>query len=138
MQMTRRCWCCRQFMLRCFTSISIVLSPLYVVQVVVDAIDPAVLVSRAETKLYDFGTIEEDELHDITIPLDLQISELAIIFNDIALRISVQHRLPLDPIPCPLPCGMFVVTELCITHCQECCFLPCRLRLRGARDCVLV
>jgi hypothetical protein len=43
-------------------------------QVVVDAIDPSVLVSRAETKLYDFGAIEEEELHDITIPLDLQIS----------------------------------------------------------------
>ena len=44
-------------------------------QVVVDAIDPSVLVSRAETKLYDFGAIEEEELHDITIPLDLQISK---------------------------------------------------------------
>ena len=43
-------------------------------QVVVDAIDPSVLVSRAETKLYDFGAIEAEELHDISIPLDLQIS----------------------------------------------------------------
>lgn len=36
--------------------------------------DPALLVSRAETKLYDFAAIDEEELQDIVIPLDLQIS----------------------------------------------------------------
>ncbi len=43
-------------------------------QVVVDAVDPAVLVSRCETKLYDFATCDEEELFDITIPLDFRIS----------------------------------------------------------------
>lgn len=47
-------------------------------QVVVDAVDPSVLVSRTETKLYDFGAIDEEELHDIVVPLDFQISESAV------------------------------------------------------------
>lgn len=40
--------------------------------------DPAVLVSRCETKLYDFAACDEEELYDITIPLDFKISEHSI------------------------------------------------------------
>ena len=42
------------------------------VQVVVDAIDPANLVSTTTTKTFDFATITEQDLHDIEIPIDLQ------------------------------------------------------------------
>ena len=47
------------------------------VQVVVDAIDPAVLVSRSVIKLFDFLTISDTDLDDIIIPLDLTISSVA-------------------------------------------------------------
>lgn len=42
-------------------------------QVVVDAIDPSAIVSNCATKTFDFGSIKESELTDITIPLQLQI-----------------------------------------------------------------
>lgn len=46
----------------------------YFSQVVVDAIDPAVLVSRSTSKIFDFSTIADTDLDDICIPLDLCIS----------------------------------------------------------------
>lgn len=42
-------------------------------QVIVDAIDPSVIVSNCATKTFDFGSIKESELTDITIPLQLQV-----------------------------------------------------------------
>lgn len=43
------------------------------VQVVVDAIDPSAIMSNCATKTFDFGSVKESELTDITIPLQLQI-----------------------------------------------------------------
>lgn len=42
------------------------------VQVVVDAIDPNLLASTPASKTFDFGTVSEEDLHDIEIPLSLQ------------------------------------------------------------------
>lgn len=44
-------------------------------QVVVDAFDPSVLVSDCATRVFDFSTMKEEELHDIRIPLDLLVCE---------------------------------------------------------------
>ncbi|KAK9816527.1 hypothetical protein WJX72_001569 [[Myrmecia] bisecta] len=44
----------------------------YFSQVVVDAIDPALLVSGCVTKVFDFGTMAEEELYSIRMPLLLQ------------------------------------------------------------------
>jgi hypothetical protein len=44
-------------------------------QVVVDAFDPSVLVSDCATRVFDFMTMKEKELHDIQIPLDLLVGE---------------------------------------------------------------
>lgn len=44
-------------------------------QVVVDAVDPQLLVSDCVTRTFDFDTIREEELHDIVIPLHLDIGE---------------------------------------------------------------
>ena len=42
-------------------------------QVVVDAIDPSVIVSQCASKTFDFGSITDPELVNFTIPLQLQI-----------------------------------------------------------------
>lgn len=42
-------------------------------QVVVDAFDPSVLVSDCATRVFDFTTVKEEELHDISIPLNLTV-----------------------------------------------------------------
>ena len=39
----------------------------------VDAVDPNVLVSKCESCVLDFGTVKEEELHSITIPLHMPI-----------------------------------------------------------------
>lgn len=44
-----------------------------VLQVVVDAIDPTVLVSQCASKTFDFGSVTEPQLTNFTIPLQLQI-----------------------------------------------------------------
>jgi hypothetical protein len=44
-------------------------------QVVVDAFDPGVLVSDISTKVLDFRTVQDSELHDISIPLDYTVGE---------------------------------------------------------------
>lgn len=46
----------------------------YFAQVVVDAVDPQLLVSDCVTRTFDFDTIREEELHDIVIPLHLDIA----------------------------------------------------------------
>lgn len=46
----------------------------YFTQVVVDAFDPSVLVSDCATRVFDFSTMKEEELHDIQIPLDLLVA----------------------------------------------------------------
>jgi type I protein arginine methyltransferase len=46
----------------------------YFSQVVVDAIPPNVLVSNCTSKTFDFSTCTEAELHDIVIPLSLQVA----------------------------------------------------------------
>ena len=43
-------------------------------QVVVDAIDPSMLVSQCASKTFDFGSVTEPELTSFAIPLQLQIS----------------------------------------------------------------
>lgn len=48
-------------------------------QVVVDAFDPSVLVSDCATRVFDFGTMKEEELYDISIPLSLTVGESAAI-----------------------------------------------------------
>lgn len=48
------------------------LTLLVLVQVVVDAIDLSLLASSSTSKTFDFGSISEEELHDIEIPLSLQ------------------------------------------------------------------
>lgn len=45
-------------------------------QVVVDAIDPAVIVSHSSSKTFDFGSVTEPELINFSIPLELQIGQL--------------------------------------------------------------
>lgn len=45
-------------------------------QVVVDAIDPGAIVSACVSKTFDFGTVQEKELHDIRIPIELQAGKL--------------------------------------------------------------
>ncbi len=42
-------------------------------QVVVDAFDPTLLASTCVTKILDFLTIKEQELHDISMPLQLEV-----------------------------------------------------------------
>jgi histone-arginine methyltransferase CARM1 len=44
-------------------------------QVVVDAFDPSVLVSDCATHVLDFATAKEEELYDISIPLNLTVGE---------------------------------------------------------------
>jgi hypothetical protein len=44
-------------------------------QVVVDAFDPSVLVSDCATRVFDFSTMKEEELHDIHMPLDLLVGK---------------------------------------------------------------
>ena len=44
-------------------------------QVVVDAIDPACLVSACASRQFDFLEMQEAELLNIVIPLDLEICE---------------------------------------------------------------
>eukprot|EP00775_Hariotina_reticulata_P011763 gene11763-11908_t len=46
----------------------------YFAQVVVDAFDPSVLVSDCATRVFDFATMKETELHDISIPLNLVVA----------------------------------------------------------------
>ena len=46
-------------------------------QVVVDAIDPTCIVSNCSSKTFDFGSVKEAELTDISIPLQLQIGVYA-------------------------------------------------------------
>lgn len=61
-------------------------------QVVVDAVDPSLLASTSTNKTFDFGTIREEELHDIEIPL--------------ALEVGKSKRLPsLRTAECKLPDG---------------------------------
>ncbi|KAK9808329.1 hypothetical protein WJX73_002343 [Symbiochloris irregularis] len=48
----------------------------YFSQVVVDAIDPRVLVSECATRAFNFDSIDESELHEINIPLSFQISRM--------------------------------------------------------------
>ena len=43
------------------------------IQVVVDAIDPSCLVSACASRQYDFLEMHEQELHNIVLPLDLEI-----------------------------------------------------------------
>ncbi len=43
-------------------------------QVVVDAFDQGVLASTCGTKIIDFGTVKESDLHDMSIPLQLQVT----------------------------------------------------------------
>ena len=40
-------------------------------QVVVDAFDPSALVSDIKTHVLDFATMKEDDLYNITMPLDV-------------------------------------------------------------------
>ena len=49
-------------------------------QVVVDAFDPALLVSGAATHVIDFASVAEAELHDIRIPLRLAVGEFFLFF----------------------------------------------------------
>jgi hypothetical protein len=42
-------------------------------QVVVDAFDPGILVSGCATRVFDFATVSEAELHNIDIPLELTV-----------------------------------------------------------------
>lgn len=44
-------------------------------QVVVDAIDPSVLVSACASRQFDFLEMQEQELHNVVIPLDLEVGE---------------------------------------------------------------
>jgi hypothetical protein len=44
-------------------------------QVVVDAFDPSVLVSDCATHVLDFATVKEEELYDIHIPLNITVGE---------------------------------------------------------------
>ena len=44
-------------------------------QVVVDAIDPSVIVSPCASKTFDFGRVSEPELTNFSIPLKLQIGQ---------------------------------------------------------------
>lgn len=44
-----------------------------------DAFDHSVLVSNCETKVFDFGTCPENSLHDINIPLNLQVMASALL-----------------------------------------------------------
>ena len=50
-----------------------------VLQVVVDAIDPSVIVSQCASKTFDFGSVTEPELTNFTIPLQLQAGTLRIV-----------------------------------------------------------
>ena len=67
-----------------------------VCQVVVDAVDPRVLVSECATRSFDFATVREEELHDITIPLDFTIGvrpfpkldHAAVLMNGPSLHLS--------------------------------------------------
>eukprot|EP00879_Flechtneria_rotunda_P016020 GHRR01016756.1.p1 GENE.GHRR01016756.1~~GHRR01016756.1.p1 ORF type:complete len:244 (+),score=67.36 GHRR01016756.1:488-1219(+) len=47
----------------------------YFAQVVVDAFDPSVLVSDCASRIFDFATVKEEELHDINIFLSLTVGK---------------------------------------------------------------
>lgn len=51
----------------------------YFTQVVVDAIDPSVIVSQCASKTFDFGSITDPELINFTIPLQLQIGRACVV-----------------------------------------------------------
>lgn len=77
-------------------------------QVVVDAFDPNLLVSSCATKVFDFLTVSEADLTDISIPLSLQVriafvSLLIDVRRQVlfALRQSVAHE------ALPTPCRCF-------------------------------
>ncbi len=52
------------------------LRPAWPLQVVIDAIPPAVLVSDCSSKTFDFGTISDEDLLDIKLPLQLHVGVL--------------------------------------------------------------
>ena len=54
-------------------------------QVVVDAFDQSVLSSTCATKIFDFGTMQPEELHDIIIPLQLQARLFPWLFGGISV-----------------------------------------------------
>ncbi|KAL3142539.1 hypothetical protein ABBQ38_002861 [Trebouxia sp. C0009 RCD-2024] len=51
----------------------------YFTQVVVDAIDPSVIVSQSASKVVDFGIVTEPELTNFSIPLELQIGRACVV-----------------------------------------------------------
>ena len=55
------------------------LYPALSLQVVIDAIPPAVLVSDCSSKTFDFGTIPDEDLLDIKLPLQLHIGALTLL-----------------------------------------------------------
>jgi hypothetical protein len=57
-------------------------------QVVVDAFDPSVLVSDCATRVFDFMTMKEEELHDIQIPLDLLVGEYVTSWSFVVTSVS--------------------------------------------------
>lgn len=50
-------------------------------QVVVDAVEPTVIVSATNHKTFDFATMNVEELHNIDIPINLQSGAFHIIFT---------------------------------------------------------
>ena len=52
------------------------LYPALRLQVVIDAVPPTVLVSNYSSKTFDFGTIPDEDLLDIKLPLQLHIGVL--------------------------------------------------------------
>ena len=65
------CWLCSSACRKVLTATSIMW-----LQVVVDAIDPSVIVSQSASKVLDFGSVTEPELTNFSIPLELQIGQL--------------------------------------------------------------
>lgn len=65
-----------------------------------DAIDPSVLVSACASRQFDFLEMQEQELHNIVIPLDLEVGEPGTAiqtFENSGLR-TVDYLVPLG---CP-------------------------------------
>lgn len=76
-------------------------------QVVVDAIDPSVIVSQSASKVVDFGIVAEPELTNFSIPLELQIGQLYALCDCLQAWETASDSSYLAPIndkvsPCPV------------------------------------
>ena len=85
-------------------------------QVVVDAIDPSVIVSPCASKTFDFGSVSEPELTNFSIPLKLQIGQLSPPVSPHPLSLLTPCQPPMHAIKASK------VGKLCVPSCITSCY----------------